>query len=1405
VHRNLPGMESLGQATAALRPCTEHHEALRVAVRVRPFTEQDKRMEGGARTCAVSMVGQSTRVRTEEGLLQFSTDLTFWSHDPQGVGHATQEDVFNDLGVPLLRSGLSGYSGCLVAYGQSGAGKSHSIIGTTAEPGVLPRLVDGLLQERSWAVGGGTGGSSAGGFELRVWFSAIEIYSERVRDLLSPFREPEGAEEPVFIEHPALGVQVVGAIEAPCLEATDARQMLDYAFKKRAATVVNAGGATSSRSHAVFSVLVDVCHGNRNMHARLMLADLAGSERRFRMNTLRKPNRDGRAINQSLATLGLVVRELAEGGQAAARTSPFQASKLTLALKDALAGNSRTWFLACLAPGTDSAEETAATLRFAESVRRLRTCPRPQHSSLAEALSVLQEDAFRLRIQLFSSGEYDNPSREITDRQRLMTDLRMTSRHLQADEGVRLAREREKALEAAGLLVEDVEDSFSLEQVTPYLMNMSDDPMLAGRLLYFLRRGAETSIGSDPASRIVVTGLGVVPQLCVVVNHDNVRVTLQRNEACKRNVLLNGQVVASNELVQLCHHDRLFLGQAIILRLHVPMQAEVETIDESQEHTGTRPPPPINELVLSNHLREVLPRLPERSESFGQLQLYMEHSESFSELQLYMEDLYDKLDADRGHSFFKTLQEACHLVDEANMITREVRPEDRLHFEVEFVWDIYRDVEDILMIRVMCFDDRDREGRAGDAVLHYWTYAQFRERLDMMRDVYLLFHHTGCWPGRNDTLMDPWAEPNPADMQQRLLLAVLAERRRACADRPSSPTVGFSPGRGANGRVASASSECRQPSVTKLPSGGATVLAAESGTTNRLRSSPRGFPSKVGRPSHDNRSDSVGRARHLQQQKRTPQNAAGSAMGGAVCISGLVPPGGVADGRAGKATQVVLNTEYATPMDSYQLAEASGAPDVVVTAPAGLVSGSRTAPLPSIAMLQGKAAQAQPANEEADRLKELVASLQQQLAAIKEKTDSIDDMRDQMQFMQSMLSTVPSGLASCSGSAAGGSLTDRAAGSALPGESIFPAVRALNMQGEHAARLVPQGVCSSDTGVRTCSTEDVELVELTGPDSLSATPSAPQEAPCGSPPTMPVQPLLQATPTSAVPVRVMAPAPRAVTPTSTGRAESARVVRGRHELGSPRPDDSGTPISQELTPSQRSHLGRAVSHLALHPTPSDQPTGRPPVTLMQTGPQQSGGHWASARAIISPPRSPLVHHRASGVGSPVPSPLLQHRATGVDSPSRPDAGEQRSRLRSGSGSGSRSRPNPEAAAPSSVYCSTAPGTVPPTPVLRQRGTNAGSRFSSPMPSARTAVVEGAAAQSPFAAFPQASTGPPLSPMSMARMMPTGNGPVTFVSASGSTSSLHSVQAGQPTVRQAQSASQTPSATPRVTWIMPQGR
>merc|ERR1719199_1849540 len=95
--------------------------------------------------------------------------------------------------------------------------------------------------------------------------------------------------------------------------------------------------------------------------------------------------------------------------------------------------------------------------------------------------------------------------------------------------------------------------------------------------------------------------------------------------------------------------------------------------------------------------------------------LACEDSEAWGELQLYLEDLWQRLGEERGRELFERLSEASHLVDETNDITAEMRPSDRLKFEVELVWDIHRDADDIIVIRVMQFP---ADGKTEASVLH---------------------------------------------------------------------------------------------------------------------------------------------------------------------------------------------------------------------------------------------------------------------------------------------------------------------------------------------------------------------------------------------------------------------------------------------------------------------------------------------------------------------------------------------------------------------------------------------------------------------------------------------------------------------------------------------------------------
>merc|ERR1740129_388249 len=142
--------------------------------------------------------------------------------------------------------------------------------------------------------------------------------------------------------------------------------------RKTAATAMN---AESSRSHAVFTLNVSqtLCD-KRSRFAHINIVDLAGSERQKKTRADGAKLKEGCAINQSLTVLGQVIFALASGADAKKKKQiPFRDSKLTFLLTDSLSGNSRTVMIAAVSLAAGNVDETLNTLRFAQSVKKVRT------------------------------------------------------------------------------------------------------------------------------------------------------------------------------------------------------------------------------------------------------------------------------------------------------------------------------------------------------------------------------------------------------------------------------------------------------------------------------------------------------------------------------------------------------------------------------------------------------------------------------------------------------------------------------------------------------------------------------------------------------------------------------------------------------------------------------------------------------------------------------------------------------------------------------------------------------------------------------------------------------------------------------------------------------------------------
>lgn len=216
--------------------------------------------------------------------------------------------VYTDIGEEMLQHSFDGYNVCIFAYGQTGAGKSYTMMGRQdieGQEGIIPMLCKDLFRRIQ------EGSNERLQFTVEV--SYMEIYCERVRDLLNPKNKGNLKVR----EHPLLGPYVEDLSKLAVTSYEDIHDLIDEGNKARTVAATNMN-ETSSRSHAVFTIFF-----TQNNHdtltdlvtekvSKISLVDLAGSERADSTGAKGTRLKEGANINKSLTTLGKVISALAE-------------------------------------------------------------------------------------------------------------------------------------------------------------------------------------------------------------------------------------------------------------------------------------------------------------------------------------------------------------------------------------------------------------------------------------------------------------------------------------------------------------------------------------------------------------------------------------------------------------------------------------------------------------------------------------------------------------------------------------------------------------------------------------------------------------------------------------------------------------------------------------------------------------------------------------------------------------------------------------------------------------------------------------------------------------------------------------------------------------------------------------
>ena len=374
---------------------------VRVVVRIRPLSPKEEKanhkniLEGGDHTIvAWDPTCLEQNARQDLAILdascwsrEFAFDRCLWSTDINSEAYASQSDVYDEVGQPVLDWILNGYNCCVLAFGQTGAGKTWTMMGDIKSPdpsryGLVPRICFSLFEALDHI-------SNGDGLES-VMFSHMEIYNENVRDLLAPpnVNPSNGMAVTEYLrvrEHPTRGVFVANLTTIRVTNFEDLMSLIAIGDKNRTVGATNAN-AHSSRSHAI--VTLTVIQRSRSTPknglptsalqqrvGRVHLVDLAGSERVYMTGAQGTRLREASNINRSLSVLGDVIKCLGDRGQhGGARKAhvPYRNSTLTMVLKDSLGGNAHAVMLTAVSPSSFDYEETISTLKYADRAKRVR-------------------------------------------------------------------------------------------------------------------------------------------------------------------------------------------------------------------------------------------------------------------------------------------------------------------------------------------------------------------------------------------------------------------------------------------------------------------------------------------------------------------------------------------------------------------------------------------------------------------------------------------------------------------------------------------------------------------------------------------------------------------------------------------------------------------------------------------------------------------------------------------------------------------------------------------------------------------------------------------------------------------------------------------------------------------------
>ncbi|XP_077055018.1 kinesin-like protein KIF1A isoform X14 [Siphateles boraxobius] len=599
--------------------------SVKVAVRVRPFNSREMGKES---KCIIQMSGNTTTIinpKAPKENKSFNFDYSYWSHtSPEDNNFASQQQVYRDIGEEMLLHAFEGYNVCIFAYGQTGAGKSYTMMGKQEKDqlGIIPLLCEDLFTKFN-------DNNTDNNMSYSVEVSYMEIYCERVRDLLNPKNKGNLRVR----EHPLLGPYVEDLSKLAVTSYNDIQDLMDSGNKARTVAATNMN-ETSSRSHAVFNIIfTQKRHDSETDNtsekvSKISLVDLAGSERADSTGAKGTRLKEGANINKSLTTLGKVISALAEVDSGLNKNKkkkkvenfiPYRDSVLTWLLRENLGGNSRTAMVAALSPADINYDETLSTLRYADRAKQIRCNAVINEDPNNRLVRELKEEVGRLKDLLYAQGLGDiiemtnamtgmSPSPSLSalssragsisslhdrimfspgseeaierlkETEKIIAELNETwEEKLRRTEAIRM--DREALLAEMGVAMREDGGTVGVfsPKKTPHLVNLNEDPLMSECLLYYIKDGI-TRVGREDASSrqdIVLSGHFIKEEHCTFTSTTGPMGEAVILEPCEgAETYVNGKRVTEPTVLR--SGNRIILGKSHVFRFNHPEQARQE-------------------------------------------------------------------------------------------------------------------------------------------------------------------------------------------------------------------------------------------------------------------------------------------------------------------------------------------------------------------------------------------------------------------------------------------------------------------------------------------------------------------------------------------------------------------------------------------------------------------------------------------------------------------------------------------------------------------------------------------------------------------------------------------------------------------------------------------------------------